>query len=512
MQTVSSEFAAAAASNTQQPISYLEISWNEDGDVTDARAAADWTDETAYMISHNGEISIEPPGENLVAAGDVGKLTIRLNNTTQRYSWQNEASPLNFYIDTATGLTGKPIRLWQGFRLATDEYVCIFTGIINQWTEDTRAGEVEISCRDWGFRFLQDKRSTALATDKLPNEWTAEMCALAGITSVTSDVGIFRIPYCWMDDESVVEEIWQVWEADGGLAYFDQCGKLHGESALHWFTSANDVIRWNFNEGTYVNSDPEFNADAIATKVIVEWSGRRPGPATMVYQLERAREIMPGETISWTARYQNAVYRLFTPTPGDPYNDYWAEGYGGRNLTDQISVTLSDEYAQQCKITIKNNSTSAMVVVTFLQIRGFPLLGGPTEQEIALPPAKPFSFERTRSFRGNPYLQTENQGAALASLKAIQCARIHPTWRINDVLGIPHLELGDKVRFIDMRAQGTGNTIDAIVISISWECSTERGFVQRLKVFDITSMMAYDYADYFIIGEDILGEYKRAYY
>lgn len=674
MQTVSSSFVNAVTANVQHPISYLEISWNDDIDVTDARGAANWTNETAYLVSHNGEISIDPPGENIVAAGDVGNLTVVLDNTSQRYSWKNTASPLTAYINTAVGLTGKPIRLWQGLKLGTEaelngdfetdlsgwtasgsgdanrttsdsysgnaslllhvdylegpdykeyftsdaiscsggdpvrlafyyrklfaftvdslsfcgiqwldsgdnvldtnwytvdltsdewqyisalrvapfsaskfkiiltvqcssnllegddcsvffddlratienattaEYVCIFTGIISDWTESTHEGQVTLTCRDWGFRFLQDKRSTALSYEKLPNEWTAVIATLAGITSTNLDVGIFAIPYCWMDDESIVEEIWQAWEADGGMAYFNQCGTLNCENALHWFASSNDIIRWTFNEGTYMNSDPEFNIDAIATKVVVEWSGRTEGATAVVYQLDSVRYIMPGETISWIARFQNATSEIFDPDYRDPYNDYWAETAAAQDITDKMTVSVSDVYAQQCKITVANTSPSALARLTFLQIRGHPLLGGPTGQESSVPIVLPYAFNRTRTFRGNPYLQTANQAAALASLKSIQCARIHPIWRINDVLGIPHLELGDKIHFVDARAQGNGNGIDAIVIGISWESSAERGFVQRITAFDIDSMMAYDYGEYFIIGEDTLGEYKRIYY
>ena len=50
-------------------------------------------------------------------------------------------------------------------------------------------------------------------------------------------------------------------------------------------------------------------------------------------------------------------------------------------------------------------------MLTFLQLRGMPLQGGPTEQESVDVTPAPYTFKRVRALRGNPYLQTQTQGA-----------------------------------------------------------------------------------------------------
>lgn len=512
MQSVSVGFTAASAANNQQPRSYLEIMWSGYPSGLTARGSAGWTNESAYLVRHRGTLRIEPPGENMVPAGSVGSCDIALDNTTQRFEWQNPESELTAYISGPVGPSGRPVRVWQGFDVGgITEYVCIFTGIIDTWTPDTGGGTVDLHCKDWGYRWLQQKRSTPLATKKLPSEWVAQICALAGLSPVIQDVGIFHIPFCWMDDESVVDEIWQTWEADGGVCYFDQLGQLRCENALHWLSAPHDTIQWTFDEGTYRDVDPQNDLAPVATKITVEWAGRAIGSAIQLYELDQMKVLMPGRSETWVARFQYGCSSVIAPNPNDPFNDYWAETAGGKPISDKISISIdpAKAYAQQCTLTVTNVSTSLAARLTYMQLRGYPLIGGPTEQEEALVVPAPFEYDRVRQVRGNPYLQRSAQGRALGSLLAVRGQRIRPLWQLMDVAGIPQLELGDRVGFKNSKLLGTTTGV-GIVTGIQWDGGPTAGFTQQVGVLDMTDFT--EYSRYFIIGRDTLGAYQRIYY
>jgi hypothetical protein len=511
MQTVSAAFTTASQANGQHPCTYVEVAWAWAGKtvaevVAQERNGANWIDETPYLVSYSSDLRIEPPGEALVPAGDMGSAEIVLFNLNGRYNWQDTDGPsyLTAAITGAAGLTGALVRIWQGFDA---EYIIIFTGVVAEFTPTSAEGTVRLQCRDIGWLFVQDKRSSVVVYDQLPNEWLTVLVADAGMAAATLDIGIFRIPYCWLDDESLTEEIWQTVEADGGLAYFDCLGYLRYENALHW-ASGSSV--WTFDEGTYQRAEARVDTDALATEVTLEWAGRGEIPEEVIYNLDQAKTVAPGATITWVARFNYAVTAVFAPSVVDPLNDYAAVALGGVNVTTSLTISLSEIKAQQALITVVNNHASRTATLTFLQLRGMPLQGGPTEQESVLVDPPPYSFKRVRALRGNPYLQTQTQGKALASLMAVRCARLHPRWTLSGVPGIPQLELSDRVTFTDVLAQGASNSRTCVVVAVRSEWSLTSGFMQTIGLWDVTELLEYD--NYYIIGTTALGAVGRCYY
>ena len=499
MQTVSGGFTTASQAAVQRPLTYVEVSWDGAGVLSDDRADTHWTDETPYLLSCTTRMRIEPPGEDLVPAGDIGSADVVLNNLTGRYNWQDTdgASPLTAYITGATAFTGLKLRIWQGF---AGEYVKIFTGVITSFTPVTAEGTLRLQCKDIGWLYLQDKQSSPVSYDKLPDEWIDLLAAQAGISTSAIDVGIFPIPYCWLDDESIVEEVWQTAEADGGLAYFGAGGYLRFENALHW---ASHGTVWTFTENAYRRAETSVDTDAVATEITIEWSGRAEAPEEVIYTLERPKVVAPGATETWTARFQYAVTGIFTPSVVAPLKDYAAVSIGGVDITASLTITISDLNAQQASISVKNRHTTSSANITFLQLRGMPLVGGPTEQESVLVTPAPFTFKRVRALRSNPYLQTQAQGKALANLMAVRCKSIRPVWTLHGVPCIPQLELCDEVSFVDVQAQGAGNARTCVIVGITSSWSLEGGAEQTFTLWDNSDLAAY--TDYFIIGTTALG-------
>lgn len=512
MQAASPTLIAACSAAAQIPCHAVEVSWDSSGLITGGRGSTGWTDESAWLVRHTGSLRINPPGDRLVPAGDVGNATITLDNTTGRFSWKRSDGALYAYIGGATGLTGKPVRLYSGYVTVNgQEFVRVFTGMIESWVEEPDA-TVTLYCRDWGFKYLQNKQSSLVYADKLPDEWIAILAGLGGIPVglMSLDVGIYQIPWVWLDDESLVEDAWEAAGADGGLAWFNQNGVLVYKNPLAWIGLSSV---WTFDESSYEMPQPEIDISPVATKVQVEWSGRDAGAESEVYRMDRPKVILPGATETWTARFSNAAYIVRTPDYRDPYNDWYAVSGGGLDISDQLTVDLLNIAGQQATVSVHNGSANQAARLVVFKLRGQPLTGGPSEQSEAYASPAPFTFDRLRSERGNSYCQSAEQGASLAQLLALRGRRIRPIFTLSNVPGVPQIELGDPVTFRDRWSLGAGQSVLGVVTEITWE-SSDGGFTQSLKLMDVTDLAEYD--NYFVIGASKIGGtgagYGRAYY
>ena len=532
MQYASVAFIAQCKAATNHPRAYIEVSWDGLGTFLDARAATHWVNETRYARSHNGRLRLSEPGEELVAPGTVGQATVVLSNDTGRFSWQNPSCPLASYISTAVGLTGKLIRIWQGFAVSgvetgseTIEYVCIFSGVIVSWTPSTQEATVTIECRDRSYIYLQDKRNTVLVEDQRPDEWITYLANMISLSSgeMILDPGIFAIPWCWLDDESIAEQMWEAARADNGSCYFDQMGTLHFESILHWMGSPHNVVQWSFTERDYQQPDPTNAIDDVATQIVAEWAAREPQTQTIIYSLDRVKVIPPGGSVTWTARFSWPVLTIATPVAqlinnvdnkndhsDDIEGDYAANSSGGAILTGNITIAFTEVYAQQCKITISNSHTLFAAHLVYLQLQGIALSGRPAEQVTQDASPKPYDFERIRSVRGNVYVQTEQQAKAFIGYLSAKHSRLRTVNTLRSVSGIPQLEMGDRIEHQDHRSQGVGGQRQAFTIGIDWTATPDAGYWQDLTVLDVDGLWEYD--DYFIIGVTALGHHGRCWF
>jgi hypothetical protein len=403
----------------------------------------------------------------------------------------------------------------MGFDRRRAEYVCVFTGVVAGWRENPDF-TVAFEVRDWGWVYMQNRLDRSVERDQLANEWIETVATAAGIAAgeMALDVGVFPIPFVWMDKEGAVDEIWTTAEADGGLALIDQTGKLRYWNPLHWIGSP---VVWTFGEDGYSLSEPDTDVRNLATEVTVEWSPRYEAVDADLYNLDEIRVLMPGETATWEARFRYAAVAVHALNPDGPYNDYYAVSAGGANLTDEVTITLLHSYGQSAEVQAVNNSATQAVRLTFLRIRGRPLVGGPNEEVTVTVTPAPLPFSWQRSLRsntsagqgpwsdrvnGNVYLQSKTQGQALAELLAVRCRRVRPIWSLRQVWGIPQLELGDRVQFVDTRSQGSGGPVEALVIGLSWG-DGGAGYIQTLRLLEIGDLAEYD--DYFIIGVSSLG-------
>lgn len=513
MQTVSAFFTAATKAVMRTGLaSKVEIAWD----------GTNWVDETEYLISFEYTVQIEKPGDELLPAGETNAAMVTLRNPG-RFSWRRADKPLFAYIGGDGGMFGIKVRLWQGWaypNVLLPELVQVFTGVIFNWEGDS---QVTLHLYDAGMPYIQHKISTVIHEGLRADEWIAELAYQAGISTVrlvedaavaekdqsgtiVLDPGIAPIAYAWCDDEGIVSEMMKTARADCGRLYWDQLGRLRFENAIHWATAVHQTVVWDFTENTYLTPSADLATGDLSTKITVEWAARVENEEQVIYTLDKLRTILPGETISFEARFDNPVMSIVTPVN---HKDYRIHG-AGIDISSHITVVLAETYAQRCVVYIHNSHTTMAARFSFFQLRGYPLTGGPTKQvKVAVSPsALPTGMVREQSVRGNPYVQTEVQAQILADSLAGRQRALHSSFSLTGVPGVPHLEVGDRVSFTNLR-EFSPPTIYGYVTRLNGKVSPS-GFWMDLTILDASGL--YDSTDIFQIGLHEIGEGRRVWY
>ncbi len=432
MQSVSTWFAETAQQQGRQLVTRVYVQWD----------GATWTDESDYLESHMGNLRFGAPGDELTPPGDVGDATVILQN----FGRFAEAGPLAAYIGGPGGLFGKQVRLEVGFRafggnIIVEELVCVFTGVIYNWTPGAK---LTLQCRDLGYAYMQHKTSCAVSAQRRADQLIADYADLAGVPAGARvlDTSSFVVPWGWLDDESIVEEMWEVARAEGARIYFDQLGRLRYESVQYWARKTTpDLVL----DALYHDWHEQPSPDALATSVTVEWAGRYVGAETVLYTLEENKVIRPGETLEFEARFSHPCLQYSALAA----SDYKIVSIGGVDMAGSVTVSLPAEqrFAQRCTVRLSNNHATLAASVIFLQIRGYPLLGGPTEQVTVQAVVPPTPWLRNRNLRGNMYMQTWVQAVTQAQFLAGRHQRLARIATLTDLPGLPQIELGDRIRW-----------------------------------------------------------------
>lgn len=523
MQTVSAEFTTHCNQTIRFPATKFEVRWD----------GSNWTDESAHVVSHSGSVSLDAPGSSLTPTGSTDEATVVLRNYQWRYSALATGgdSSIRSYLTGAAGLAGIAARISQGFTLSGgDTFVKVFTGWIYAWAEDSQQKQMTLHLRDEGYRFLQHRASTPMVQDVRTDEWIGHLAqSYLGIDTPGSEIGqvsaqgtligearipggliasssssgamvldksFFRIPFAWLDDEPILEEMYAAAAAEGGRIYFDHSGVLRFERLGHWLQSPHTSSVWTFDSGDYTNLQPTHSPDMLATSVVVEYAPRYPDLAGTLYTLDQVKTARPGETVTFDVRLQQPAVAIYDPIPE---TDYWVISAGGSVMNSSITLSMIN-YGQRARIIFTNNHASLSAQLVYFQLRGVPLFGSPTQEVQRTVSSPAVGNARERSVRGNVYLQTYGQAAYLSAYLADRYQRIAPTWPLRGVSGVPQLELGDRVTISDGRVVSAAR--EGFVTRIGWR-SDASGYRQDIDVLDATGL--WPSGTYYAIGSTALG-------
>ena len=478
----------------------LYIAWN----------GSAYVDESARLIQATGENKLTAPDQIAQGRGIVDRCTLELANQDGRYSPLNTGGALYANIQ-AGGAYHRPMYLEAAIDGAT--YSRIFTGLIKMPQETTptpnAVAGVRFECRSVDERLLGRRMSTSAADLRANNaagvregDIISQWLTLAG-ASGTVDRGVFVIPYAWMDDESVLEEIWQIASACGGRFYADPDGTLRYEDMTHWLKSPHNTSQETFTRADFTSLEPVYGDADLYSSVTVEASGRDVGAAGVLWEPEEQIVIPPDISKTVTARLRQAAYSIDAP--------FWKAGTaGGNDITSSVTVTVTAYNVQRVEMTITNAHTTEAAYMHPFSISGRALTGGPAQEETRTSAANGGNSAwwtsrgttRSKAIRGNAYIQTGAHAAALALAQLHRSEAPRLTYRLRGCPGKPSRRCGDRITINDTAIMSSAR--DAFITGISWRL-TQNGFTQDIEAIDAAGLFPYAAAEYFIVGTNKLG-------
>lgn len=471
-----------------------------------------FVNESAYLISANGDMSYTPPGEGFSSGrGIISSMTISLDNSTARFSPLNTGGALYSYLQNGKSYHA-PCYLEVSINGGTD-YYRIFTGVI-KWPEivggTTRATSVAtLECRSNEEKLLQHHTSTTLADfvtyhdtgydeSQLITAWLTD----AGIDPGDMDVdsGAMTIAWAWMDDESVIEEIWRLAAACGGRFYADPDGVFQYENFTNWAReTVSTTTQAAYTPDSFSGFEPVYNDRDLFNSVLVEAAPRETLTLDTVWEPDEIIRILPGETRLIVARLRQPAYNISAI-------DYTARSAGGISLTASVSMTAT-KYAQRVEMEFTNSHATHTAYIDPISIVGQTVSGSITieEERNANDHGANGAFfadrgDRRKSIRGNVYIQSRAHAAMIAEFLMRQSETPRLSYKLSGCPGDPALRLGWKISIADESIMSS--TAYGIVSSVRWRFS-QAGYTQDLECIDTTGLFVN--SNYFIVGTSKLG-------
>lgn len=486
----------------------LRIDWGLDGS---------YSDESSRLIAANGTLRLAAPESSISSPrGTVDQCTLTLANHDGRFSPLNIGGALYSSLQLG-GAYHAPMYL----RVSIDDganYSRVFTGVIKIPREGPPypgvGATVEIDCRSRDEILLNKRISTAHATfvalheaGATESDIIAQFLDDGGLSGsdYTLDPGLFVIPWAWLDDESPIEDIWTLAAACGGRFYCDPDGEFRYENMAHWLMSPHDTSQETLTKASYGQMvGPTYDDRELYSGVTVVASPRDTLSTGTLWESDEI-VVVPANTT------RTIVAKMRQPAASIDSIEYAAVSGGGSNLDAFITINLT-KFAQRVEIEIVNAHTTYAAELVNLTLVGSPVSGSPSVEETfesahafwtSYTSARP---GRVRLLRGNSYVQSQPQAAALAEFLRDRYQLPRLSWRLQNVPGDPFRRNGDRITVGNADAM-TSNR-DGFLTGINWRLSN-KGFVQDLELIDAGSVSdgtgLYPYAEYFILGTHELG-------
>ena len=478
----------------------LYIAWN----------GSTYVNESSRLLQASGENRLTSPDAIGSGRGIVDRCQLELDNRDGRYSPLNSSGALYSSIQ-AGGAYNRPMYLEVSIDGGSNYYK-VFTGVIKIPQETTptptKPATVTIDCRSVDEILLGRRMSLSVADLQMQNDggytegdvinyWVQ----LAG-KSATCDDGVFVLPYAWMDDESVLEEIWQIAAATGGRFYADPDGTFRYEDMTHWLKSPHTTSQETFTRADFAELQPIYSDSELYNSVTVEASARYMGAADVLWEPDEPVVVPPSSTKAVTARFRQPAWTASAPT-------WKAATQGGVDKTASVTVSVTASYVQRMELSIVNAATEAVYMHPF-NISGVALTGGPTQEETRTSAANGSNNSwwtsrgttRSKAIRGNAYIQTRAQAGTLAHFLLRRSEAPRLTYKLRGCPGKSSRRCGDLVTINDTAIMSSSRT--AFITAINWRL-TQNGFSQDIEAIDAASLYPYQSTGYFVLGTNKLG-------
>lgn len=485
---------------TDTPATKILIDWDGDGT---------FTDESSYFVRADGERRLVSAGKAILGSkGIIPRATLTLDNTTSRFSPLNESGDL--YDDIKDGGAYQRRVIVKRKKVESSEYEDVFVGVIKipKETGPTagKASVISIECRGLEDEIMADRASTSLsqfvawrdsgATEaEILSQWFTD--AGWGTAQLLLDNGLFDIDWAWLDDESPIENAWQLAIAVGGRVYTDRSGTIRYENNQHWLLGAHKIDQGTLTRSASGSFNPTYHDRDLYEQVNVQIVARDAVDVDVMWEPADIIQVPSLGTVEVIARFQQPAYSITEVT-------YNAATSGGDDLDAEVSLARSD-FAQRSTLTFTNTHATQAAIITALTVSGRPSDGYDSD-EVNTKSTASFWTGRTGRERviRNPYIQSQSAASFLSSYLGSWHEEPTLFFKTGRVVGTATRELGDRYELNDGSVMT--NPRDAFITAIQWSIGSE-GFWQSLDLVD--AVAAFPFADstpgYFIIGTNTLG-------
>lgn len=496
------------------PAIELFVAWG----LTAKDLLTDWeldaTDETARLLDISWSREIDLDGPLSFGKTPAAEMTVSLDNHDQRFSPYN-AGGAHYSKLSGTALLPNgeslryprlfmtPVRVRSGF---SSDLTDSFYGYIIDPGENYGASgdKVTLKCLDRAAALVQEKRSTALKENWRTDQWLVYMVEnlTQGVIRVDPsnvDLGLFQIPYLWLDDENVWGEVNAVSASEAGYSFFDESGNFCFRNAAWWATHPNSTSsQFTFTVARFADLRPRYDWRNVATGAVLEYQSRAPGGEQVVWRSNDTIVVPPGGT-TVEAKYE---YPVETILPPQLRVDWLPVGGGGTpmDVPDDVGVSLENTFAQRCTLVFANE-THETAFVRDMQLRGRAIVGGPSE-EIERDVANPLVPANKVRPPTNAYIQTQAQANLLADLLVDRLQYPRLTYTLSGVPALPWLKLGDMITIAASEPITTSRT--AIITKLLFRYSTNSVFTMDIDCIDAAGLFIY--GNYAFTGTAVLGE------
>lgn len=482
----------------------IDILATEPDDVIQVWDAYDWQDFTNDVISMSWARSIAFPYGVQSATCDVV-----MNNTTQKYTYENEDSPIHGYI-----LPKRPIRAYAGFKKnGTAETVPVFVGLTQRMPK--YSGKNDSTATFTALDFLSEIGDTKLTNTILLRDVRTDVAIASILDNYGLDSSMYSlskglniIPFADFESGADAGNILaKLVQAENGALWLDEKGIIRfaprvadlGKTPVYTFDESNIIdISPSRTDGIYnrvrIKADIRAVQDNQPIFSVLNEDGYEHPEADDTYRLKAN-----ATTDIWLS-FDNPIWSAnSTPVLNGAQTDssFTAVDLGGDAVTSNITVT-GTLFSNSMKLTF-TNLNPFQVSLSFLEIWGEPAKVVDTIDYDAYDEDSVEQFgEMTLEITDNEFFGSYANADSFAMDILRTRAGYSPTLTMK-VKGNPALQLGDIIQ-VDYKYPDTYK-----IVGMQSSISNSSGLSTTMTVEKFTVMFPFILDESQLDGAEVLG-------
>lgn len=478
MITVSAELQQLAVNPIRRPSAQVYFMWD----------GVNWTDESARLKNVSG---FEEMGGGLFESG-ISEADIEFYNEDFHFSLGHS----NCSITEDQMIPKVRVKILIGFN---DVNITRFTGYVNTYTPDTKAGVFRVHAFDGAYLLKHIPSGYEFFTDYTISELVTWVATKAGLSASLTDIEetTQEIGFAYFEDRSLWFILCQLAAAEGGRVFFDQDGKLCFWNRSHISFASTPVYTFTHEE-EILDQPYELSDKDIKNLIRIKSEARAVYETQKVWDITEASADEYRRVYAYNGDENNDLQFIVVPEnpvteyerPLVAYTDYEANSEpdgSGTDLTSLIQFVNILTYIKSIAFRIRYNASSGIAYLTKLSVRGTP---AKIYKSVNVEVSNAASISRYGTIIKeieNPYIDDETYATALAQVQLNMWANTLANFQTK-VLALPWLQTGDIVG-VQVVPEDDSNIPTWLITRCSWSWLPEGGATMTLN-------LAINYADY----------------